>query len=73
MFPFWWNMCSYLSRIQTIGIRKIGPYLEYRFGVMSHINTISFRAQNLPGPLVRDDQQSVKDKFSFTELVLQDE
>ena len=31
------------------------------------------RARNWPRPIVRDDQQSGKDKFSFNELVLLDE
>ena len=31
------------------------------------------RARNWPHPIVRDDQQSGKDEFSFNELVLLDE
>ena len=34
---------------------------------------IKGRARNWPRPIVRDDQQSGKDEFSFTELVLPDE
>ena len=42
-------------------------------GDFLHIFQLYVRARNWPCLIVRDDQQSGKDEFSFTELVLPDE